>query len=220
MIIKADKHTCFVFDLDDTLYLEMDYLKSAYKAISYLIEPEHSDELYTEMLEIYFSGNNSFGFLLEKYPKMNLSVEKLLNLYRNHQPKIILREGVFDLLFEIKNRGSKIGIITDGRGNTQRNKIKALGIESMIDKLVISEEFGNEKPAPVLFESIMKNEAFKQFYFFGDNPNKDFIAPKRLGWCCIGILDNKNIHYKDPSELSFEYLPHMFINRFTDIEII
>lgn len=220
MIIKADNNSYFVFDLDDTLYLEMDFLKSAFNAIAFEISPDIGSRLYEEMINIFLEGGNTFNFLLEKFREKNLTVEKLLYLYRNHYPDISLRDGVLNMIEEIKNRKGKIGIITDGRKITQRNKIKGLGLVDHLDKIVISEEFGAEKPASALYKSFMDADVEKQYYYFGDNLTKDFVAPKKLGWCCIGILDNNNIHRQNISEFSSEYLPHIFVNKFTEIGII
>ena len=120
----------------------------------------------------------------------------------------------------IKRGQSKFGIITDGRIVTQRNKLEALGLSQLIDKLLISEEFGASKPDSALYESFMESENLKQFYYIGDNIHKDFITPKRLGWFCIGILDAENVHGQKISEVSNEYLPHIFIRNFTEIGII
>jgi putative hydrolase of the HAD superfamily len=220
MIIKADSKSCFVFDLDDTLYHEIDFLKSAYYTIAKEISVDCKDILYNEMLNIYFSGGNPFRFLIEKYPEKNLTLEKLLYLYRNHYPIISLKEGVLLTLMNIKKNKGNTGIITDGRSITQHNKIQSLGLGSLIDRIVISEEFGAEKPAPDLYQSFMDNEVVKQYYYFGDNLSKDFIAPKKLGWYCIGILDDRNIYKKDLSEFTAEFLPHTFITEFTEIGII
>jgi putative hydrolase of the HAD superfamily len=220
MIIKADQYTCFVFDLDDTLYNEIDYLKSAYRFISEVVVGENNESLYQEMLKIYFSGRNTFEFILNKYPEKNITLKKLLYLYRNHRPDILLREGVSEMLKEMKNRNAITGIITDGRSITQRNKIKALGLENVIDTLIISEEFGCEKPSPALFESLMINPSCSQYYYFGDNLNKDFISPKKLGWFCIGILNSNNIRNQNISEFSDDFLPHVFIKSMVEIGII
>lgn len=219
MIISADQYTCFVFDLDDTLYHEIDYLKSAYHYIASEVSAGGRESVYEEMLRIFSMGGNAFKFILNNFPEQNLTQEKLLYLYRNHNPDISLREGVLEMLIKIKKRHGKIGIITDGRSITQRNKIKALGLTDYIDKMVISEEIGCEKPAPFLYESFM-SEGLKSFYYFGDNISKDFISPKKLSWCCVGILDKRNIHTNDLAEFSNEYLPHFFIRLFTEIEII
>jgi putative hydrolase of the HAD superfamily len=220
MIIKADSESYFVFDLDDTLYRERDFLKSAYYDICKEVLPEYAMNLYNEIIGIHDSGGNAFKFLVEKYPAKKISLEKLLYLYRNHHPNISLREGVLEMIQGIKRGQSKFGIITDGRIVTQRNKLEALGLSQLIDKLLISEEFGASKPDSALYESFMESENLKQFYYIGDNIHKDFITPKRLGWFCIGILDAENVHGQKLSEVSNEYLPHIFIRNFTEIGII
>ena len=220
MIIKADHNSYFVFDLDDTLYSEIDYLHSAYRAISEEISTDQSDILYQQMMNIHMASGNTFKYLVEKFPDKNLTIEKLLYLYRNHNPLISLREGIWNMLNEIKKRNAKIGIITDGRGLTQRNKIKALGISDYIDKLVISEEVGFSKPSPELFNLFSDKDTIRQFYYFADNPAKDFITPKKLSWFCIGVSDKTNIHPQKLYDFSNEYLPHVFIRTFTEIEII
>jgi len=220
MILKADSLSYFVFDLDDTLYSEIDYLKSAYYEICNMLVPENLEVVYNEMLSIHFSGGNAFNFLCGNFSSKNLTLEKLLYLYRNHFPTISLREGVMELLLEIKSRKGKIGIITDGREITQTNKINALGLNKLVDKLVISEKFGESKPSSALYESFMTHRNNSQFYYIADNVSKDFISPKKLAWTCIGILNPENIHKQNLNEYSNEYLPHVFVNKFTEIGII
>jgi putative hydrolase of the HAD superfamily len=220
MIIKADSNSYFVFDLDDTLYSEIDYLKSAFKSIAKKIAPDNFKSLYDEMLNTYISGSDTFRLLIEKYPEKSLTVEKLLYLYRNHYPNITLKVGALEIFTEIRKRKGKIGLITDGRSITQRNKLKALGIDSYFDRIVISEEFGCQKPDLSVFESFMRGEDSLKLYYIGDNITKDFIAPKKLGWTCIGIINKDNIHAEDITEAPKEHLPHIFINKFTEIEII
>ena len=220
MIIKADSGTFFVFDLDDTLYYEIDFLLSAYNKIAAIIEPESFVPLREKMFQIFKSGGNAFEYVIENFPEKKISTENLLHLYRNNYPDISLKEGVLDMLIKIRARNGKIGIITNGRSITQRNKLKALGLEQFMDEIVISEEIGYEKPDETVFNYFIKKYPEKQFYYFGDNPEKDFIAPKKLNWCCIGIIDVNNLRKFNYSEFSPWYLPHIFINKFTKIEII
>ena len=143
MILRADPKTFFVFDLDDTIYYELDFLSSAFRRIAKFIEPEQNSELYNEMMEVYFSGDNTFFFLTQKYPEKNLSIADLLELYRNHYPDINLRTGVSEFLEKIRKRGAYTGIITNGRSVTQRNKLKALKVDNLFDEIIISEEIGS-----------------------------------------------------------------------------
>lgn len=220
MTIKADSRTFFAFDLDDTLYYEIDYLTSAFRFISTSVDPYDRDKLFYIMLEIYKSGDNTFEYLIQKYPLKNLSLEKLLILYRNHQPDINPRKGVLEMLCKLRNKGAGTGVITNGRSITQRNKIRALGIEQYIEEVIISEEFGREKPDPVIYEYLMNKNPGYQFYMFGDNPKIDFISARKFSWNCIGVRGERNINRKETTDLGKIFLPDQYIDEFSEIEII
>ena len=76
----------------------------------------------------------------------------------------------------------------------------------MVDDIIITDELGGiqfRKPNDIAFR-IMQNRwrvPFEQLVYVGDNPNKDFQAPRQLGmrWIYLfnknGIYSNKN--YKD-----------------------
>ncbi|MFC4688709.1 HAD family hydrolase [Epilithonimonas pallida] len=181
-----------VFDLDDTLFYEVDFLKSAYKEIAKKLVPDDNYiSLYNEMLELYYKQQDVFGILASKF---HSSKEVLLTLYREHFPDINLRDGVKDILNKLKDENIKMGLLTDGRSVTQRNKIKALDIENYFDKIIISEEFGSEKPDKKNYNVFL--EPGYEFFYIADNPKKDFITPNLLGWKTIMIEDNegKKIH--------------------------
>ena len=132
----------FVFDLDDTLYKEIDFLKSGYKKIAMILNKNNNNHLFNQMLSLYRSGINVFDELMINY---NVSKEFLLDIYRFHIPDIKLKNDTFKLLDRLKKERVTIGLITDGRSNTQRNKLKALKIEDLFDDIIISEEFGSSK---------------------------------------------------------------------------
>ena len=51
-----------------------------------------------------------------------------------------------------------------------------------------------------------------------DNPQKDFIAPNRLGWATIGLLDSgSNIHGQKLDGLSDEQLPSVWIEKIEEL---
>lgn len=201
-----------IFDLDDTLIYEIDFLKSAYKEISEFL---NDDEVYEIMIEKYFLGENVFEFLEKKYL---VKKEELLHIYRNHIPTIELIDGAKELLQNLVNKNCRLGLITDGRSITQRNKIKALQIESFFDKIVISEEIGTTKPNMDNYTIFSHSNA--QFYYIGDNITKDFVTPNHLGWTTICLLDNgKNIH-KQNFELDNKFLPKFKIKNLLEINTI
>ena len=133
-----------VFDLDDTLYKEVSFVESGFNAVArYLGNLSYADE----MMSSWRRGKNAFEQLLSNH-SLTSSVEELLTIYRTHVPTIELETSVVATLEALVENGEILGIITDGRYITQRNKIKALGLSRWIadDNIIISEEFGSAKP--------------------------------------------------------------------------
>lgn len=200
----------FIFDLDDTLCYEIDYLISAYKEISKTLGNEN---LYEKMFDWYEKKIDVFERLEQLF---NVSKKELLEKYRHHHPSIVLNDGAEYLLKQLKEEGHYLGLISDGRSITQRNKLKALNIEHFFDKIVISEEFGSTKPNSQNFE-IFINQKTQSYYYIGDNINKDFLIPNSLGWYSICLIDGgKNIH-KQNFTLEKEYLPHYTIKSLKEV---
>ena len=218
------------FDLDDTLYKEIDYLKSAYREIAeyaagYCIGCSDSVNIlaikaYNRMLDAYREGLNAFEEL-NKFLGLNLTVSNYLYIYRNHKPKIALSENVVQTLDALKDQGVRIGLITDGRSIQQRSKIEALGLSRWIEEenIVISEEFGSEKPALVNYAYFMKRyPECHDFTYVGDNLKKDFIAPNALGWQTICLKDDgRNIHRQDFYSIPTQALPNKTIMSLMDL---
>lgn len=162
-----------VFDLDDTLIPEYEYVKSGFRAVSKAMQ---SDELYTTLVSLFNENPKNV------YQRAGLSddeCKQCIEVYRNHMPEISLSDEVKSLLLFLKTKGIKLGIITDGRPNGQRNKIKALGLDGVMDYIIVTDELGGEefrKPNPKAFE-IMREKLqveFDEMMYVGDNPRKDF----------------------------------------------
>jgi putative hydrolase of the HAD superfamily len=201
-----------VFDLDDTLFPEIEYLKSAVQEIASYTDPKNKN-LYNEMYKWYQNKENVFLQLQKQY--QNISILDLKNSYRNHIPNFNPFSENRELLIELKNNGHFLGLITDGFSVTQRNKIKALNIDTLFDLIIISEEFGSVKPNTKNFEAFNKFNTIEKYYI-GDNTSKDFIAPNALGWTTICLLDNgKNIHRQDFNK-ELIYLPKIKIHNLLD----
>ncbi len=217
MIIKVSDKTAIVFDLDDTLYYELDYLISAYKEIALFLDRKQHKFVFYLMFSMYRNKLNVFDFLCKKY---EVSKDVLFEMYLNHQPKIKLSDGVLDTFKKIKQKKGKIGIITDGRKVTQRNKIKSLGINNYVDFVSISEEIGFEKPHYFPFENMTNKLQCSKYYYIADNVRKDFVTPNKMNWETIGLIDGgKNIHNNFFAITKESYLPKQLVYSFNDIRI-
>ena len=171
-----------IFDIDDTLYSEKQYVRSGYKAVAKLL----GDEALADRLWTYFeNGKPAIDELLNELGCVEKKAE-CLEVYREQIPEITLYDGVVCMIEELKAKGIKVGIITDGRPEGQRNKIKALGLDSTIDDLIITDELGGiqfRKPCDIAFR-IMQNRwrlPYEQIVYVGNNLNKDFQACRQLG---------------------------------------
>jgi len=81
--------------------------------------------------------------------------------------------------------------LTDGYLPPQRLKVEALGLNGRFDPIVFTEELGREswKPSPVgfmLIERVCKAQP-RNCLYIGDNPAKDFVAPRARGWRTIRV---------------------------------
>lgn len=211
----TSKNNAIVFDLDDTLYPEIDYLKSAYQFISGKIAP-FDKTLYFLMLEKYFKNENVFGYLEQIY---NVDKSQLLIWYRTHFPNIKLYPHVESFIKNFRD-DCKFAIITDGRSITQRNKIKSLGLDLYIDTIIISEEIGSEKPNPANFEKVKELLNCDNYCYIADNTKKDFFTPNMMGWLTICLNDQGNNIHKQDFSLPNEFLPDIRVSSWQEVENI
>lgn len=171
-----------IFDFDDTLYSEKQYVRSGYKAVAKLL----GDEALADRLWIYFeNGKPAIDELLDELGLLDRK-DECLEVYRGQMPEIALYDGVVGMIEDLKAKGIKVGIITDGRPEGQRNKVKALGLDRLIDDIIITDELGGtqfRKPCDIAFRIMQRRWGipFEQLVYVGDNAEKDFQAPKQLG---------------------------------------
>ncbi len=187
-----------LFDLDDTLFPEIDYVHSAYRAIA--------ARWGVELLPLMFAAPSiAEAFDLVTATRPDVTITEIIGLYRTHCPGIHLPWQSLYTLATLRNTGHKIGIITDGRSITQRHKIEALDLDRFVnpEHIIISEEIGGDKTTPLPFETIAGKCPDEKFTYIGDNPAKDFTYPASMGWRTVCLLNaGHNIHSQDLSQLS------------------
>ncbi|MBE6732983.1 MAG: HAD family hydrolase [Ruminococcaceae bacterium] len=191
------KYSVVIFDLDDTLYSEKEYIKSGYAEIARNFK--QIDDMENKLWNAFKDEKPAINYVLEQEGLFsNDALNFCLNIYRNHIPQISLYPDAEKMLASLKKQGISLGMITDGRPEGQRAKIKALGIEHFFDKIIVTDELGGiefRKPNTIAFEKMQKhfNVLYEAMVYLGDNPKKDFIAPKLLGM--------NSIYFKNPDGL-------------------
>lgn len=191
-----------IFDLDDTLYYEKEYVLGAFKEVTYYLGnkyDENAERLYNRSKEILETlGRGKIFDIICEENNFNEDIRKLIDIYRNSTPKLELYEDSKEFLNWARNQEYKLGIITDGCSKVQWNKIKGLGIEELVDKIIVTDDLGKEfwKPHEKSYLDMMKwfNINKNECIYIGDNPNKDFIGARELGMKTVRIIREKGDH--------------------------
>jgi len=192
-----------VFDLDDTLYPECAFVLSAYAAVAEAFRDRLGDPQQTkaDLTAIFDSPDRrrAFDALLAKrgMPADRDLIAAMIDTYRSHTPTISLHRDADAALSRLRN-SYRLGLITDGPAVMQNAKVEALGIRSLVDHVILTDELGEGfgKPHPRAFEVMAEvlTVPHAQCAYVADNAKKDFIAPNALGWTTIQILRPDGIY--------------------------
>lgn len=185
----------FVFDLDDTLYEEITFVRSGFIAVANYLSQEYginSEESFNIMWNVLNEHGRGLVFneTLRRYglEKQQL-VRKCLSVYRLHSPNINLLPDAEEILQALNNK--PVYIVTDGHKIVQHNKLVALGLYPRVKRCFITYRYGRKhsKPSPYCFNKIsqIENVVASDIVYIGDNPNKDFVGIKPLGYRTIRI---------------------------------
>lgn len=198
VLFYLDGLEAIIFDLDDTLYGEKEYIRSGYRAVAKCIPQVEMAE--KKLWDAFERGKPAIDEVLKvEGICTEEKQQRCLNVYRYHVPEIHLYEGVVEMLKQIRNSGLKIGIITDGRPEGQRAKIKALNLKEFVDAIIITDELGDityRKPCETAFKRMRKylNIEFAKMCYVGDNIKKDFIAPEKLGMKTVWFKNRNGLY--------------------------
>ncbi|WP_314000971.1 HAD family hydrolase [uncultured Paenibacillus sp.] len=219
-----------VFDLDDTLYEELTYVKSGFLAVSSWLERnlgiDNSKALAFLSNALAQGRGRIFDDLLlhfQCFTKKN--VTKCIQIYRSHTPMIKLDLAAERCLERFNEY--PLYIVTDGNKIVQHNKLLALGLYKRVRRCFITHRFGvkHAKPSPYCFERINRLEAVSpaEVVYIGDNPAKDFVGIKAKGYLTVRIMQGnhrlveKEEDYEAHARIdSLDELQPEFLDRLSD----
>lgn len=202
-----------IFDLDDTLISEKEYIRSGYKQVAIEIAKKYvldKKYVYKILLDTFEENpQNVFNRVLDKlsiYYEIE-DIKRLVKVYRSHKPEIKLYDDAKYIIETLYKRRVKLGIITDGYIITQKNKLEVLGIEKYFEYIIITDELGREfwKPHRKSYD-IMKNKLkvnYDEMIYVGDNVSKDFVTANKLGIETVFINREDGVYSKIKKHKSY-----------------
>jgi putative hydrolase of the HAD superfamily len=219
------KLQAIVFDLDDTLYPERDFVLSGFQAVANWGAANlgiDEDKGYQTLFKLYSEGvrNDTFDrwLAIHDVDRSDL-VSQLLDIYRQHTPIVSPFPEVIELLTTLAP-SYKIGLVSDGYLAVQQRKWLALGLDNFFDAVVFSDSLGREnwKPSMAPFKLVLErlNIAPEFSVYIGDNPRKDFFGARQLGMQTIQVkrAESEYGHLQPPG---LEYCPHVTIDSLADV---
>ena len=195
----------WVFDIDDTLYLERDYVVSGFEAVGrWLAEVQGIQGFGEAAIARFESGarRNTFNLALADMGRPNEPelVGEMVKQYRMHAPKIALADDAQTLLSRLVDFRS-IAVISDGPLDSQSRKAEALALTSIARPILLTDRWGPEfsKPHERAFCEVEAalGLAGDQLVYVADNPTEGFS-----GAPCARVADNP---YPAAGRTVFEY---------------
>jgi putative hydrolase of the HAD superfamily len=184
-----------VFDLDDTLYLESDFVASGYRAVARHLAEQYGcclREVFHTMMSVFVTQGRErvLPIVQRRFLGDRVPLAELVEIYRSHNPRIHLFSGYAQLLDRL-HESYKLGLITDGLPEVQKRKVRALGLEQKMDRIIYTWEYGAEKqkPHPQCFAFMMDllGSGPDTTLYIGDNPEKDCKGAHNAGMKCVQV---------------------------------
>jgi putative hydrolase of the HAD superfamily len=188
-----------IFDLDNVLYDERDYVFAAFRSIARFLSGRSrfsEDEIYAKLVCDFQKKGSMYPWLFNDAVAdfgldQNL-IEDILRLYATVDEPLSLFAESENTLLGLRRLGLKLALVTNGGVRVQRNKIRLLGLEKFFDVVVLARETegGKDKPDPEVYRVALQKLGVgaEAALCVGDNPFTDFWGAKRLGIRTVRLL--------------------------------
>lgn len=198
-----------VFDLDETLYNEKDFIIGGFKEVAKYLENNyglnHQKTMFFMIEKLKLTRNKILDSLLIENKIYSSELrKKCISLYRYHKPNLAIYKDAKKFLKICKETPKYV--VTDGNKLVQKNKILSLNLDKYFKKCLITHQYGLKysKPSTYCFNKIcsFENVQPNDILYVGDNPKKDFVNIKKEGFKTVRLLrgENKNVSLENSFE--------------------
>jgi putative hydrolase of the HAD superfamily len=184
-----------IFDLDDTLYDELSFVLSGFRAVAAWGQSTygwHADDSYATMRKLL--RQHGRGRIFDSWLAGRGSVRQAVSVYRHHTPRIALWPKADSTLAAVRHLPCYI--VSDGHKVVQANKVAALKLRARVKGVYLTNQYGTAraKPSPYCFDLIRNREGceWSDMMYVGDNPAKDFVGLNPLGVRTVRVLTGQH----------------------------
>lgn len=177
-----------VFDLDDTLAVTAGDRSALLRAAA-----DRADVPLTFDREAYLDAHREHSGAESRLPVFESLVgpdaPELTRTYREAIGESIAPvEGAESVLADIRKR-YRVGLLTDGPGETQRDKLRRLGWEDAFDAVVVTGPIGAPKPDRRAFEAIAAELGVDSAaaVYVGNDPERDIAGAAAAGFKTVQV---------------------------------
>lgn len=190
------------FDLDDTLYSSTNLSGKARRtAVEHMISKGldmDPDEAYEALMRVVGRYGSNYGQHLDRFfsdelnrpPDYRMIAAAVIAYHHTKFVNMRPHPNTVETVIELRVRGLKLGVITDGLPVKQWEKLIRLGLDGFFDTVVISgEEMGRGKPDPEIFRIAMERMGStpEESAMVGDKLHTDIDGANKAGMVSIWL---------------------------------
>lgn len=186
---QLDKVAGVVFDLDDTLFDQKDWilrkLRLLWQAEKHWLPCEV--DFLKATLAILEEGERAklFDVYAQQQGLSEAQRLSLISSYRVARPDTgRLYPDVAGALAQLRRCGLRLGLLTDNPAVSQRDKLRATQLEPAFDAVVLTGELGKPKPAAAAFAAVAQRLGLlaEQLVMVGDHVFRDSLGALDAGY--------------------------------------
>ena len=183
-----------LFDFDDTLIDTRAALDRLFRhwhaALPRRTRPPSEDEFIAKMFEPpapIESRRDIYERMLRVWRGCFPDVETALAAHNETMPSMVaLDPRVESMLRDLRAAATPMGVVTNGPTDFPWAKVRNCGVDALMDAVVVSEEFGANKPDARIYNHALDliGASAAETLFVGDNPLTDIAGAVGVGMRC------------------------------------